>query len=143
MDRYILDRWYILQILSTVLWTRGAWVRFWIGFRLSALARETDGRKSFHDILTAIGGWFLVVNFGDQGNGKTSEPRRFMGVEKVCGFRRVDTSRWDQVRFKIAHEINTHRELFVNICKFEDIFTGFRVPNGLQTVYSAVRHVRI
>src|SRR6218665_1719493 len=79
------------------------------------------GEKSFHDILTAVDGWFLVVNFGDRGNGKTSESRGFMGVEKICRFRRVDTSRWDQVGFKIAHEINTHRELFVNICKFEDI----------------------
>src|SRR6218665_3577606 len=101
------------------------------------------GEKSVHDIWTTIDGWFLVVNFGDRGNRKTCEPRRFMGVEKICGFRGIDTSRWDQVGFKITHEINTHRELFVNICKFEDIFTDFRVLNGLQTVYSAVRHVSI
>src|SRR6218665_4102812 len=112
MDRYIPGRRYILQILSTASQTGGAWAYFWIGFRLSVLARETDGEKSFHDIGPAIDGRFLVVDFGDRGNGKTCERRRFMGIDKICGFRGVHTSRWDQVRFKIAHEVNTHRELF-------------------------------
>ena len=100
-------------------------------------------KKSVHNTGSTIDCRFLIINFRDRGNSKTWEIRRLMGVDKICGFLGVDTVRRDQIRFKITHELQANRELFINICEFEYVFANFRIPGSLQTINRTIWHVWI